>query len=105
MARNREVTMALRALRGSTSTAALFWYWRSFPPEDLAWGWMVLCFPAQAVYLRLLRSAELQHSTHYDMTVYGAFDQFSFTLLATSPSLNRLRTLCQLRGYTPMLVQ
>jgi hypothetical protein len=91
------------SLTTSGSIAAMCFYWRHHPPPDLEWGWMVLCFPAEAVYVRPLRHGEWR--TYWgSLPCYGAFDQFTFALIAVSGSLAQLQSELRASGYLPMHV-
>ncbi len=67
---------------------------------------MVLCFPSEAVYVRLLQAHEVtagQHRCLAPCVWYGAFNQFTFALIAVSSSTTRLCAELKAAGYVPML--
>lgn len=99
--------MSVRAaITSSASVASMCYYWRYHRETELVWGWMVLCFPPMAVYVRRLRRGEdpnWRYRRDLEPVCYGAFDQFTFTLIAASASLTRLCRELEREGYYPMI--
>lgn len=98
----------LAQLTASASVVAMSYYWRHHPPQDLVWGWMVLCFPLEAVYVRPLKRDEQRgwrQGSNAMHPWYGAFNQFTFALIAVSSSRVRLCQELTAAGYLPMLAE
>ncbi len=95
------------ALTSSVSFQAICFYWRHHPAHDLMWGWMVLCFPLEAVYVRLLKPSEQRQwrtGGNSMLPWYGAFNQFTFALISVSSSSVQLCQELRNQGYYPMLI-
>ncbi len=98
--------MSYRALKDSVSSQSLVFYWskhHSF--EDYRVGWMVLCYPLDAAYVRKLRPAEhpLVGQAESGTAYYAAFNQFTGSCIAVGTSLAQVCALVYLKNRTPVL--
>ncbi len=72
--------MSYRALKGSVSSQSLVFYWsKNHSSEDYRVGWMVLCYPLDAAYVRALQPMEypIIKEVVSGIAYYGAFNQFT----------------------------
>lgn len=99
--------MSYRTLKDSVSSQSLVFYWskhHSF--EDYRVGWMVLCYPLDAAYIRKLRPVEhpFVGQAVGGTAYYGAFNQFTGSCIAVGASLAQVCALVCLKDCTPVLV-
>jgi hypothetical protein len=98
--------MTEKSLRTSTSREAMCWYWKFYQPDELFTGWMVVCFPSNAVYVRVLTKTErvlAAYNGDQDCAWYGAYNQFTYALMVVSDSLEALCHSVIGHGFVPML--
>lgn len=92
-------------LNNSTSILAYQHYWRTHPPQELAVAWMMLCFPFEAAYVRLVSEpATLSCYGYYGQQspLYVALDQFRFSLVAVASTYRHCVQAATEAGYTVM---
>jgi hypothetical protein len=97
--------MSATTRRNSASLLAYRYYWNQYPPGDFCKTWMMLCYPFEVLYIRRLTLTErvdIVYAGDESKVWYGAFHQFTFSLLAVADSYDCLVSSALKQGCLPM---